>query len=402
MDARHRRMTIATTRSSASERVAPLPRTSATRKQLLMPSRAVAADPVVLLPAYIMERLYDEQVRTASPVPHRHAHRKHRGKSIPQPHVEPRTSDSSSRPRTSTSSLLDMEDEDIQIHALHHSITMENLSLLPSSGDKECQVCNEKMDADDAQCCDICRSAFCRNCMRWYIEFKIVEGEVSQKKLVCPAPQCSQPLAEEYIRSFVSEGTFAKYLKYRENQQPGVRFCPQAGCCAKIDEPKYSTTRRVHCSSCDKESCMKCGGNFHVVPTCRRKERRYGKWRKRSNVRRCPSCKSDIEKQGGCAHMKCFQCDEEFCWSCMRPWDSHDETLCLPLKFLRSKDPRYGRWAPVRVVTKSVAVGAAAVVAVTGVGIAAVVLPPVLLVHWVRGLRARPREPLHSDAFIIE
>ncbi|KAG7384590.1 E3 ubiquitin-protein ligase arih2 [Phytophthora pseudosyringae] len=243
---------------------------------------------------------------------------------------------------------------------------------------RECQICFDKLDALQAHVCVSCCGSFCASCTRWYIEYKVLEGEVSQKKMVCPAPQCIRPLSEELIEALVSPDTFAKYKKFLKNQKVGIRFCPRAGCCAVLDEPLNSTARRVKCQACRTESCMRCGGDFHKIPTCRRVERRFGHWKKRHNVRGCPSCKAVIEKQGGCSHMKCFQCDQEFCWSCLRPWSNHDETLCLPLSFLRSKSRKYGCWAPMRVVTKTAIVGVAAVVAVAGAGVAVVVLPPVL------------------------
>ena len=156
---------------------------------------------------------------------------------------------------------------------LEHSLLLGSLSSSRSmTTQRECQVCYESMEVRDAKTCTSCRGSFCSNCMRWYIEYKVIEGEVSAKKLVCPAPQCMQPLSEEYIKSFVTPAVFAKYLKYRENQQPGVRFCPRAGCCARIREPLYSKSRRVNCESCQLESCLKCGDGFHLLPTCRRKE----------------------------------------------------------------------------------------------------------------------------------
>ncbi|KAK1948016.1 putative E3 ubiquitin-protein ligase ariadne-2 [Phytophthora citrophthora] len=243
---------------------------------------------------------------------------------------------------------------------------------------RECQICYDKLDALQAHVCVSCCGSFCASCTRWYIEYKVLEGEVSQKKMVCPAPQCTRPLSEELIEALVSPNTFTKYKKFLKNQKVGIRFCPRAGCCAVLNEPLNSTVRRVKCQACKHESCMRCGGDFHKIPTCRRVEKRFGHWKKRHDVRACPSCKAIIEKQGGCSHMKCFQCDQEFCWSCLRPWDNHDETLCLPLSFMRSKSRIFGCWAPMRVVTKTAIVGVAAAVAVAGAGVAVVVLPPVL------------------------
>lgn len=272
---------------------------------------------------------------------------------------------------------------------------------------RECQICFDKLDALQAHVCVSCNGSFCASCTRWYIEYKVLEGEVSEKKMVCPAPQCTRPLAPELIEAVVSPDTFNKYKKFLKNQKAGIRFCPRAGCCAVLDEPLHSSARRVKCQACQHESCMRCGGDFHTIPTCRRVEKRFGHWKKRHNVRACPSCKAVIEKQGGCSHMKCFQCDQEFCWSCLRPWDNHNETLCLPLSFLRSKSRKYGCWAPMRAVTKTAIVGVAAVVVVAGAGLAVVVVPPALGFQYAKDAyrrrkyaRASYLRVVHTDTYL--
>ncbi|GLD94955.1 hypothetical protein PINS_up003580 [Pythium insidiosum] len=267
----------------------------------------------------------------------------------------------------------------------------------PSAQARECHICFEKVAVDKAQLCDECSGFFCPSCFRWYIEYKIQEGEVSERKMVCPAPQCTRPLGEEAVASFVAPESLVKYYQFLENQRPGIRFCPRPGCCAKIDEPAFSTSRLIKCSTCDRESCAKCGKDYHKVGLCRRSEPRYGKWKRHHDVRSCPSCKSDIEKRGGCPHMKCFHCDHEFCWLCRRAWATHGETLCLPLAFLRSKNRKLGSSAPMRAVTKSVVISAGVVVVVAGVGIAVVAVPSILVYHWAKDSlrRAKKSGPPH-------
>lgn len=260
----------------------------------------------------------------------------------------------------------------------------ELLDAFDTAQQRECQICFDKMDALQAHVCLDCSTSFCSTCMQWYVELKIQDGEVSSRRLVCPAAHCTRALAPELIEAFASPETFAKYQSFLKNQRLGVRFCPRAGCCAALDEPPFSVQRKVKCGECAVESCMRCGGAYHRTRLCRRVDKRYGKWKRHHNVRACPNCKSDIEKQGGCSHMKCFQCDQEFCWSCLRSWDSHDETLCIPLAFYHSKSRKYGCWAPLRFVTKSAVLGVAGVVVVAGAGVAVVVLPPLIGYHLVR------------------
>uniref|UniRef100_K3WPW8 RBR-type E3 ubiquitin transferase n=1 Tax=Globisporangium ultimum (strain ATCC 200006 / CBS 805.95 / DAOM BR144) TaxID=431595 RepID=K3WPW8_GLOUD len=249
---------------------------------------------------------------------------------------------------------------------------------------RECLICFEKLDPLQVHGCVSCDGAFCSTCMQWYVEYKILDGEVSSTKLVCPTTDCSRPLTEELIEAFASPDTFTKYKTFLRNQKAGVRFCPRAGCCAVIEEPLFCKSRKVKCTECNTESCMRCGGDYHRTRLCRKVDKRYGKWKRHHDVRACPSCKSDIEKQGGCCHMKCLQCDQEFCWSCLRPWGDHDETLCIPLSFYHSKSRKYGWTTPVRFVTKSVVVGVAGVVAIAGAGVAVVVLPPLMGYHLVK------------------
>jgi ariadne-1 len=44
-----------------------------------------------------------------------------------------------------------------------------------------------------------------------------------------------------------------------------------------------------------------------------------------ANTKRCPKCRSPIEKNGGCMHMTCSlaSCAYEFCWLCRGPWSEH-------------------------------------------------------------------------------
>ncbi|RLN51402.1 hypothetical protein BBJ29_000667 [Phytophthora kernoviae] len=260
---------------------------------------------------------------------------------------------------------------------------MEAVDGFDMSRQRECQICFDKLEALQAHACVSCCGSFCASCTRWYIEYKVLEGEVSQKKMVCPSPQCIHPLSEELIEALVSPEMFTKYKKFLKNQKVGIRFCPRAGCCAVLDEPLNSSSRRVKCQACKQESCMRCGSDFHKIPTCRRVEKRFGRWKKRHN------------------------CDQEFCWSCLRPWDNHDETLCLPLSFLRSKSRKYGCWAPMRAVTKTAIVGVAAVVVVAGAGLAVVVLPPVLGYQYAKDAyrrhkyaRASYLRVVHTDAYL--
>ena len=45
-------------------------------------------------------------------------------------------------------------------------------------------------------------------------------------------------------------------------------------------------------------------------------------WMKK-NAKKCPTCGTLIQKNGGCPHMTCKACTYEFCWTCLESWKDH-------------------------------------------------------------------------------
>lgn len=241
----------------------------------------------------------------------------------------------------------------------------------------ECRICFDNTNALATHVCIACSGSFCVPCMAQFIEFKVLDGEVSRKKLVCPAPDCEQPLSEDLVEAFASRETFAKYQSFVKNHKIGIRFCSRAGCSAAIDEPLFCRDRKVQCAECNTESCMRCGGDYRRTRLCRRDDKRYSKWRRSHEVRACPGCKTDIEKQGGCLHMSCVRCEQQFCWACLRPWSSHSAKLCVSMASIRKRDGM----GPLKLAARGVLVGVAGIVVISlaagVIVVAAVVVTPV-------------------------
>jgi len=59
-------------------------------------------------------------------------------------------------------------------------------------------------------------------------------------------------------------------------------------------------------------------------------ESRFATWAA-SHTQNCPKCSAKIEKNGGCNHMLCLQCNHEFCWLCLADYDEgkhFDSGIC--------------------------------------------------------------------------
>jgi len=87
---------------------------------------------------------------------------------------------------------------------------------------------------------------------------------------------------------------------------------------------------------CQYALCFNCKEAWHADVTCAQYQKwkeenahandRYDEWRKK-NTKNCPQCKTPIEKNGGCNHMKCINCKYEYCWLCFEKYKSGHFTL---------------------------------------------------------------------------
>ena len=166
------------------------------------------------------------------------------------------------------------------------------------------------------------------------------------------APNCQVIVHEDCFRKCVSEASFNRYKEflYRSyvDDNPNVKGCPAPGCEYAVRSDRRNRMDPIVCVcgfrywyasfflapfNMAKRSfaCSDYEVGDHTPATCeqvemwRRKasdESENVKWMQ-ANTKRCPSCRSPIEKNGGCMHMTCHGCKHEFCWLCRGPWSEH-------------------------------------------------------------------------------
>ena len=78
----------------------------------------------------------------------------------------------------------------------------------------------------------------------------------------------------------------------------------------------------VTCPCCNKEFSLDASSELQQwhnqgLGGGRTEEMATRQW-KTINTRPCPNCASPIMKDGGCNHVKCTKCRNEFCWACMQ------------------------------------------------------------------------------------
>ncbi|CAL1270431.1 unnamed protein product [Larinioides sclopetarius] len=181
-----------------------------------------------------------------------------------------------------------------------------------------------------------CGHRYCTECWTIYITTKIMDqGEV--QSIPCFAVGCDILVDDQTIMNLLADPKVKLKYQYLITNNFIVcnrllRHCPQPGC-SYVIKVQYVEARPVTCA-CGHSFCFKCSENWHDPITCHLLK----KWEKKchddsatlnwiaANTKKCPFCNVRIEKDGGCNHMVCKNqnCKFEFCWLCLRAWNSHE------------------------------------------------------------------------------
>ncbi|XP_071039680.1 uncharacterized protein [Parasteatoda tepidariorum] len=194
----------------------------------------------------------------------------------------------------------------------------------------ECQICFEIIVRDEGVILHDCLHSFCKRCLATLIEF-------SETALVrCPYNDeyaCGSNLQDREVKSLVTKEIFEKYLQkslnLAETQAEDSFHCKTVDCpgwCLYEDSVNFFL-----CSVCGKTNCLTCAAihegqncqqyqdfvtfNSETDKEAKRTKKYLEKLLKKQKAKRCPKCQIIIIKKGGCDHMVCSMCSEDFSWS---------------------------------------------------------------------------------------
>jgi ariadne-1 len=182
-----------------------------------------------------------------------------------------------------------------------------------------------------------CGHRYCKDCYKGFLEATIKDGARSIY-CHCPAPDCEVIVHEDAFRTLVSEEQFARYLLFLKrsfvDDNPTVKWCPFPGCTSAVRVERTGRQQPVACVTCGNSFCFVCcdaDKGDHNPVTCESLDAWIAKGEDESenvkwmiaNTKKCPKCRSPIEKDGGCMHMTCHGCRHDFCWMCRGDWSEH-------------------------------------------------------------------------------
>ncbi|KAK6633139.1 hypothetical protein RUM43_012883 [Polyplax serrata] len=249
----------------------------------------------------------------------------------------------------------------------HGEVTLESVTpVSKESQDNMCDICMLNMKESDQPSVKIsCNHNFCFQCWETYLSNKIVEG--MQHNILCPAFNCHILVPIDVIERLVSPELAKRYLHFDikafVESNKSIKWCPVAGCGRAVRLPEMELSQPTddfknvpygrqppltsHAVDCGNGHffCWECLGEAHAPSGCSQ----WKQWLDKvnqirpeqlsndmkdledasnclwlvSNSKPCPNCKSPIQKNEGCNHIKCSKCKFDFCWVCLEAWKKH-------------------------------------------------------------------------------
>lgn len=236
----------------------------------------------------------------------------------------------------------------------------------PPDHDAVCDICTCMFLMSEEPVHMPCEHRFCRACWEQYLNLKIQEGDAHH--ITCPGYNCSRLVPVDVIESVVSRAMARRYLQFDikafVDSNPSMKWCPYPGCARAVHLPEIEntngsnslltavkipedTSRAVDCGN-GHYFCWNCLGEAHEPCSCNN----WKCWHQKiaevkpeqltgteveteaaanclwlvTNSKPCPNCKSPIQKNEGCNHMKCSKCKHDFCWVCLEQWKRHNSS----------------------------------------------------------------------------
>ena len=207
-----------------------------------------------------------------------------------------------------------------------------------------CGICFEKINYPESSIVKLrCLHYFCKNCWFEYLKEKINNANVA--KISCMQNGCNIILDDYFINKIINqdEELIKKYKKFSEKKRllqsnKDIKFCPFPDCDGYAE--KKNNDKYVKCNF-GHEFCFICLNKPHGNRKCSEiLDKEFDEWKSHKIVKRCPKCKIWTEKNEGCNHMTCVECNFQWCWLCQKEYKigHYDSGSCRGLQFEKEQD----------------------------------------------------------------
>jgi hypothetical protein len=198
------------------------------------------------------------------------------------------------------------------------AIEGEKQKMLPFL--EQCHVCYEENIKGFTFACD---HAQCTRCTR-----KLFKAALRDNTLL-PLRCCEIPIDMNIATQVLKVDEVQRIVeRIAEMEATNKMYCPTCSTFINLDLIDWTLSTDLKCG-CGTLLCIECKTSAHPGMTCQHNKGIQAgsdelvlQLAQENNWKRCPNCETMIELRSGCNHMTCANCRFEFCYSCLRHWNS--------------------------------------------------------------------------------
>lgn len=187
--------------------------------------------------------------------------------------------------------------------------------------------------------CSACKSFLCMDCLTAHLVQRISVNTVPADCPSCMVLGIQPAVISHDAAEFVLCNTqsLAKYREVRARKEnPDIRFCPNPKCHREPNADGSADRPDLKCKACELAYCFH-HETAHAGRPCRDTHgvdlrTKLWKW---INTKKCPKCRSPIQKRSGCHRMTCIKCKHRFCWKCFADLRNPYHSTCNSPNILR-------------------------------------------------------------------
>ena len=184
-----------------------------------------------------------------------------------------------------------------------------------------------------------CKCNFCKECLtNWVLEQLNQVQDYMDVLIRCPHNLCTKNYKVSDFMHLLSSTQKVRIndvlmMKYCQSA-PDIRNCPNHQCNYYGILSNKICNKFLICPVCKMEwddySLYDGFQKFLLIMKhfLLQKNEIFSIFYKAIFTKKCDSCKSNIEKNHGCSHVRCLKCKFDFCWICNQKWVIHDLDIC--------------------------------------------------------------------------
>ncbi len=211
----------------------------------------------------------------------------------------------------SNPTFVKMDSEKKNIFAF--SIAMLAHDLCTEHKQQTCVVCDKNFDRIIFQCEKKCASFICSSC---------IVDQISNNTNRCVGIGCVAkyditvlPIIEQ--KRFHEKQYAKNVIMKRINENLFLCNCSDEFFTPNCFKKHELFVGFVKCPKCEKNLCVTCGLQHEEDGFCASSvNAALGGLTNADEYKPCPQCATMIQKDSGCLHMQCRQCNNQFCFSC--------------------------------------------------------------------------------------